>query len=68
MTEHSERNDPQPYNRAEEQPSTTRPVVQMESPYASTRGSITTKQLPPFDETIINTTVQGRAIRLIQPL
>ena len=54
MTDHSERNDPQPYNRAEEQPSTTRPVVQMESPYASTRGSITTKQLPPFDETIIN--------------
>lgn len=69
MTDHSERNDPQPYNRAEEQPSTTRPVVQIESPYASTRGSITTKQLPPSMKRLsINTTVQGHATRLIQPL
>lgn len=54
MTDYSEQNNPQPYNRAEEQPTTTRPVVQLDSPYASTRGSITSKQLPLFDEAIIN--------------
>ena len=54
MTDYSERNNPQPYNRAEDQPSTTRPVVQLDSPYASTRGSITSKQLPAFDETMIS--------------
>ncbi len=53
MTDHSAQNNPQPYNRAEEPPSTTRPVMQTENPYASTRGSITTKQLPAFDEAII---------------
>ena len=54
MTDYSERNNPQPYNRAEEQPSTTRPVMQLDNPYASTRGSMTSKQLPPFDESIIH--------------
>jgi len=61
MTEHSKQNNPnsadhiqQPYNRAGEQPTTTRPVMQPDNPYASTRGSITSKQLPAFDEAIIN--------------
>lgn len=54
MTEHSESNTQQPYNRAGEQPTTTRPVMQSESPYASTRGSMMSKQLPAFDEAIIN--------------
>ncbi len=54
MTEHSELNTQQPYNRAGEQPTTTRPVMQSESPYASTRGSMMSKQLPAFDEAIIN--------------
>ena len=54
MTEHSEPNTQQPYNRAGEQPTTTRPVMQPDNPYASTRGSITSKQLPAFDEAIIN--------------
>ena len=54
MTDHSAQNNPQPYNNAEAEPSTTRPVVQLDSPYASTRGSITSKQLPPFDEAIIH--------------
>lgn len=54
MTAHLQQNAPQPYNDAEAPPSTTRPVMQTESPYASTRGSITSKQLPPFDEVIIN--------------
>lgn len=61
MTEHSEQNNSnstdhieQPYNRAGEQPTTTRPVMQPDNPYASTRGSITSKQLPAFDEAIIN--------------
>ncbi|MBH0094802.1 oxygen-independent coproporphyrinogen III oxidase [Psychrobacter sp. NZS113] len=61
MTEHSEQNNSnsadhieQPYNRAGEQPTTTRPVMQPDNPYASTRGSITSKHLPAFDEAIIN--------------
>lgn len=54
MTEYSEQNIKQPYNNAGEPPTTTRPVMQPENPYASTRGSITTKQLPTFDEAIIN--------------
>jgi len=54
MTEHSETNTQQPYNRAGEQPTTVRPVMQPDNPYASTRGSIMTKQLPTFDESIIN--------------
>ncbi|WP_201587313.1 oxygen-independent coproporphyrinogen III oxidase [Psychrobacter jeotgali] len=37
-----------------EQPTTVRPVAQATNPYASTRGSITSKQLPTFDEAIIN--------------
>ncbi|WP_367109351.1 oxygen-independent coproporphyrinogen III oxidase [uncultured Psychrobacter sp.] len=44
----------QPYNHAGEQPSTVRPVVQPTNPYASTRGSIMSKQLPSFDEALIN--------------
>ncbi|WP_227691715.1 MULTISPECIES: oxygen-independent coproporphyrinogen III oxidase [Psychrobacter] len=54
MTEYTEPNTEQPYNRAGEQPTTTRPVMQPDNPYASTRGSIMTKQLPAFDEAIIN--------------
>ena len=54
MTDHLTQNNPQPYNNADAQPSTTRPVMQTESPYASTRGSITSKQLPAFDESIIH--------------
>ena len=54
MTEHSEPDTQQPYNRAGEQPTTTRPVMQPDNPYASTRGSMTSKQLPAFDEAIIN--------------
>ncbi|MDX2373482.1 oxygen-independent coproporphyrinogen III oxidase [Psychrobacter sp. PP-21] len=54
MTDYSEQNTQQPYNRADDSPTTVRPVMQPDNPYASTRGSITSKQLPPFDETIIN--------------
>lgn len=54
MTDYSKQNTQQPYNRAGEQPTTTRPVMQPDNPYASTRGSITSKQLPTFDEAIIN--------------
>ena len=39
---------------ASEQPTTVRPVMQPDNPYASTRGSITSKQLPAFDQDIIN--------------
>ncbi|HAR76780.1 MAG TPA: oxygen-independent coproporphyrinogen III oxidase [Psychrobacter sp.] len=39
---------------ASEQPTTVRPVMQPDNPYASTRGSITSKQLPVFDQDIIN--------------
>ena len=54
MTDYSKQNTQQPYNRAGEQPTTTRPVMQPDNPYASTRGSITSKQLPTFDEAVIN--------------
>ena len=54
MTDYSVQTNPQPYNDAEAPPSTTRPVMQPDNPYASTRGSITNKQLPAFDEAIIN--------------
>lgn len=54
MTEYANPKTEQPYNRAGEQPTTTRPVMQPDNPYASTRGSIMTKQLPAFDEAIIN--------------
>ena len=54
MTDYSEQNTQQPYNRADEPPTTVRPVMQTDNPYASTRGSITSKQLPAFDEAIIN--------------
>lgn len=53
MTEYSQPDTQQPYNRADEQPTTTRPVMQPDNPYASTRGSITSKQLPAFDEAMI---------------
>ena len=54
MTDQSAQNTQQPYNRADEAPTTARPVMQPDNPYASTRGSITSKQLPAFDEAIIN--------------
>ena len=54
MTDYSEQNTQQPYNRADELPTIVRPVMQPDNPYASTRGSITSKQLPAFDEAIIN--------------
>ena len=54
MTDHSQQNTSQPYNRAEESPSTTRPVMQTQSPYASPRGTLGSKQLPAFDETLIH--------------
>ena len=54
MTDHSGQNPQQPYNRAEEPPTTTRPVMQTQNPYASTRGSITSKHLPAFDEAIVH--------------
>lgn len=38
----------------EQQPTTVRPVVEPNNPYASTRGSLASKQLPTFDEAIIN--------------
>lgn len=44
----------QPYNPAEEQPTTTRPVVEAHNPYASLRGTSGNKQLPAFDEALIN--------------
>ena len=46
--------DQKSFAHADEQPTTARPVVEMPNPYASTRGSITSKQLPAFDEEIIN--------------
>lgn len=45
---------PQPYNNSNEQPTTARPVAQQISPYASLRGTQGSKQLPTFDEVIIN--------------
>jgi len=54
MTDYSEQHTQQPYSRADDSPTTVRPVMQPDNPYASTRGSITSKQLPPFDESIIN--------------
>ncbi len=44
----------QPYNNAGAAPTTTRPIEEMPNPYASMRGSITSKQLPAFDEALIN--------------
>lgn len=37
----------------DESPTTVRPVTQPDNPYASTRGSITSKQLPAFDDSMI---------------
>ncbi|WP_350561643.1 oxygen-independent coproporphyrinogen III oxidase [Psychrobacter sp. CAL346-MNA-CIBAN-0220] len=59
MPEHSEYNDAQqppitPHTPPNEQPTTARPVAQLNNPYASLRGTLATKQLPTFDETIIN--------------
>lgn len=42
----------QPFSHSE-QPTTERPLVQSESPYASPRGTLGSKQLPTFDEAII---------------
>lgn len=58
MSEHSDTNDsphattinPHP----NEQPTTVRPLRQLDNPYASTRGRITSKQLPAFDNVIID--------------
>ena len=44
----------QPYNHANDQPTTTRPVVQANNPYASLRGTSGSKQLPAFDEALVN--------------
>ena len=44
----------QPYNNANDQPTTSRPVVQPNNPYASLRGTSGSKQLPAFDEALIN--------------
>ncbi|WP_201556911.1 oxygen-independent coproporphyrinogen III oxidase [Psychrobacter sp. 72-O-c] len=45
---------PQPYNNSNEQPTTDRPVVQATSPYTSLRGTSGSKQLPAFDEALVN--------------
>ncbi|WP_201528407.1 oxygen-independent coproporphyrinogen III oxidase [Psychrobacter frigidicola] len=45
------------YNNAQqpnEQPTTTRPVAQVNNPYASLRGTSGSKQLPAFDENLVN--------------
>ena len=44
----------QPYNHASEMPTTARPVVEVDNPYASLRGTSGNKQLPTFDEDLIN--------------
>ncbi len=44
----------QPYNHANEKPTTARPVVEADNPYVSLRGTSGNKQLPTFDETLIN--------------
>ena len=68
MTDHSERNDPQPYNRAEEQidhaPSCANKALMPVHAAVSRLSNcpLSMKRLS------INTTVQGHATRLIQPL
>ena len=54
MTASSHFSNESPSYDAAEKPTTVRPVVSIENPYASTRGSMTTKQLPAFDQDIIN--------------
>ncbi len=44
----------QPYNNANDQPTTARPVAQVNNPYASLRGTSGNKQLPAFDEALVN--------------
>ncbi len=44
----------QSYNHANEQPTTARPVVEVTNPYASLRGISGNKQLPSFDEALVN--------------
>ncbi|MFZ2554155.1 oxygen-independent coproporphyrinogen III oxidase [Psychrobacter urativorans] len=44
----------QPYNHANEQPTTARPLVEVNNPYASLRGTSGNKQLPAFDEALVN--------------
>ncbi len=51
MSQQSEYNNAQQLN---EQPTTTRPVAQHISPYASLRGTQASKQLPAFDEALIS--------------
>lgn len=43
-----------PHSAANSQPTTTRPVVPMNNPYASLRGTSGSKQLPAFDEALVN--------------
>ncbi|WP_201603944.1 oxygen-independent coproporphyrinogen III oxidase [Psychrobacter submarinus] len=54
MTDYSEQNTQQPYNHAGEQPTTARPVVEIQNPYASLRGDSSNKQLPTFDQALIH--------------
>ena len=44
----------QPYNNANAEPTTARPVVEVTNPYASLRGTSGSKQLPAFNETLVN--------------
>lgn len=42
------------YNHSNDKPATTRPLAQVNNPYASLRGTSGNKQLPTFDEAIFN--------------
>ena len=44
----------QPYNHAHEQPTTMRPLVEADNPYARLRGVNANRQLPKFDEALIS--------------
>lgn len=44
----------QPYNHSNDMPTTARPVAQVHNPYASLRGTSGSKQLPAFDEALVN--------------
>lgn len=44
----------QPYNQASEMPTTARPLVEADNPYASLRGAQANKQLPAFNEDLID--------------
>ncbi len=45
---------PQPYNHSNDQPTTVRPLVEVNNPYASLRGTSGNKQLPAFDQILVN--------------